>query len=105
MAVGGRAPRCRSSIRPPRWDLKLGARSGDNDDLVLKPGNRNCKEWICVRGHRIRLQGRMCVDAHDNLYVPDSEDEEPGMELVACGVEVADSRAATVAADGVRRRD
>jgi hypothetical protein len=47
----------------------------------------------------------MCVDAHDNLYVPDSEDEEPGMELVACGVEVADSRAATVAADGVRRRD
>ncbi|CAN6253224.1 unnamed protein product [Urochloa humidicola] len=102
MAGGGRVPRPRISwVRRHRRASKLGGRGGHKGDLVLKTGNRSCGEWICVRGHRIRLEGRMRVDTNGNVYVPDSEDEEPGMEVEAGDVEVADLEGTAVAGDGV----
>ncbi|CAN6191805.1 unnamed protein product [Urochloa humidicola] len=91
MAAGGMGPRRRGWIRMRRGGSKLGGHSGGNADLVVKPGNRNsCGEWVYVRGHRIRLQGRMRVDANGEVYVPDSEDEEPDMEKEVGGVKVSD---------------
>ncbi|CAO2205214.1 unnamed protein product [Urochloa humidicola] len=99
MAAGRTCPRRRGWIRRRRGGSKLGGRGGGNDDLVLKPGSHSSSvEWIYVRGYRIRLQGRMRVDANGDVYVPDSEDEEPDMEVEAGGV--ADLRGANAAADG-----
>ncbi|CAN6208745.1 unnamed protein product [Urochloa humidicola] len=101
MAGDGRVPRRRISwVRRHRRASKLSGCGGLNGDLVLKPGNRSCGEWVCVRGHRIRLQGRMRVDTNGNVYVPDSEDEEPGMEVEVGGVKVADLEGAAVVGDG-----
>ncbi|CAN6356223.1 unnamed protein product [Urochloa humidicola] len=81
MAAGGTCPRCRDWIRGRHRGSKLGGYGGGNEDLVRKSGNRSSSgEWIYVRGHRIRLQGRMLVDANGDVYVPDFEDEEPHIE-------------------------
>ncbi|CAN6345529.1 unnamed protein product [Urochloa humidicola] len=82
MAAGGTCPWRRGRIRQRRGGSKLGSRSEGNDEFVLKPGDHSsCGEWISVHGHRIRLEGRMRVDANGDMYVPDSEDEEPGMKV------------------------
>jgi hypothetical protein len=72
-----------------------------NRDVLIKPDNRDCGEWICVRGHRIRRRGRMRVDANNDVYITDSEDEEDGMEIEACSVNVADLGGASVAPNGI----
>ncbi|CAL4988087.1 unnamed protein product [Urochloa decumbens] len=106
MAAGRTCLRRRGRIRRRCGGSKLGGRSGGNDDLVLKPSDHgdhsSCGEWISVRGHRIRLQGRMRVDANGHVYVPDSEDEEPGMEVEAGAVEVADLGGLNAAADAMQ---
>ncbi|CAO2046084.1 unnamed protein product [Urochloa humidicola] len=103
MAAGGTCPRRRGRIRRRRGGSKLGIRGGGNDEFALKLGDHSsCGEWISVRGHRIRLEGRMCVDANDDVYVPDSEDEEPGMKVEVNGVKVAGSGGANAAADAMQ---
>ncbi|CAN6200254.1 unnamed protein product [Urochloa humidicola] len=103
MAAGGTCPRRRGWIRQRRGGSKLGGHGGGNKDLILKPSNRNnCGEWIYVRGHRIKLQGRMRVDANGEVYVPDSEDEEPSMEEEVGGVEVSDLGGANATMDGMQ---
>ncbi|CAL5011577.1 unnamed protein product [Urochloa decumbens] len=103
MAAGGTCPRRRGWICRRRGGSKLGGHGGGNDDLVLKPGSRSrCGEWIYVHGHRIRRQGRMRVDANGDVYVPDSEDEEPDIEEEVGKVEVADLGGANAAADGMQ---
>ncbi|CAN6209970.1 unnamed protein product [Urochloa humidicola] len=101
MAGGSRRPRRCSWIRRRRRGSKLGGSSGGNDNIAMNPGSRSCEEWIWVRGHRIRRQGRMRVDSNGNLFVPDSEDEELGMETKASGADVADLRVALVAPDAI----
>ncbi|CAN6330038.1 unnamed protein product, partial [Urochloa humidicola] len=103
MAAGGTCPRRRGRIRRRRGGSKLGSRGGGNDEFVLKLGDHSsCGEWISVRGHRIRLEGRMRVDANGDVYVPDSEDEEPGMKVEVNGVKVAGSGGANAAADAMQ---
>ncbi|CAN6338282.1 unnamed protein product [Urochloa humidicola] len=102
MAGGDRIPRRGISwVHRHRRSSKQGARDRENGDLVLKPGKQSCGEWICVHGQRIKLQGRMRVDNNGNVYVPDSEDEEPGMGVEAGSVEAADSGGAAVTGDGI----
>lgn len=69
---------------------KLSIDDGGMDDILVKPDNRDCGEWICVRGHRIRRTGRMRVDANGDVYIPDSEDEEADMKMEGGGVDLAD---------------
>lgn len=90
MAGGGRCPRRRSWIRRLRRDSKLGGRGEGAGAIIVKPGNRSSGEWICVRGHRIRLRGRMRVAADGDVYVPDSEDEESGVEVETDGEGLVD---------------
>ena len=73
-------------------------------DSEIKPSSADSAKdaWICVRGHRITLVGRMRVDANGDVYVPDSEDEESGMVVDAGGVEMADFGAGSGAADGAQ---
>ncbi|KAF8779349.1 hypothetical protein HU200_002614 [Digitaria exilis] len=90
MASGGRCRRRRSWIhRHRRGGSKLEGRGGGNDDAPNKLGSCSSGEWISVRGHRIKLRGRMRVDGNGDIYIPDSEDEEPTVEVEAGDVEVA----------------
>jgi hypothetical protein len=84
MAAGARCRRRRSwisSIRRRGVGAKLSIDDGGMDDILVKRNNRDCGEWICVRGHRIRRTGRMRVDANGDVYIPDSEDEEGDMKM------------------------
>lgn len=103
MAGGGRCPRHRNRILRRRGGSKLGGRGGGSDDPVLTPSCHNrWGEWICVRGHRITLQGRMRVGANGDVYVPDSEEEDSSMEVEVGGADVADSGGAMAAVDGMQ---
>jgi hypothetical protein len=42
---------------------KLSIDGGAMDDILVKPDNHDCGEWVCVSGHRIRRTGRMRMDA------------------------------------------
>ncbi|RCV39020.1 hypothetical protein SETIT_8G189200v2 [Setaria italica] len=105
MAGGGRGPRRRNWICRCCGGSKLGGRARGNDDIVVKLGSRNRGEWICVRGHPVRWVGCMCVDANGDVYIPDSEDEESGMEMEWGAKEVADLGAASVTTGGVQMAD
>lgn len=63
---------------------------------------RRCDEGICVRGHRIRLLGRMRVDANGDVYAPDSDEEKSGMEVKASGLEMVDLGGASGPANGIQ---
>ncbi|KAF8696801.1 hypothetical protein HU200_036438 [Digitaria exilis] len=106
MASGGRCRRRRSWIRRHRrGGSKLEGCGGGNDDAPNKLGSCSSGEWISVRGHRIKLRGRMRVDGNGDIYIPDSEDEEPAVEVEAGDVEVANLGGALVAANGLQIGD
>nr|CAB3451430.1 unnamed protein product [Digitaria exilis] len=104
MAGRGRCRRRRSWIQQRCQGSKLGGRGEGAGDILVKPNNHRYGEWICVRGHRIRLRGRMRVDADGDVYVPDSEDEEVdlGGISVAANGDHMDVAAEEGAADGVK---
>jgi hypothetical protein len=86
---------------PASWTSKLDGRGGrkENNNITKKPYIHIYGEWICVRGHRIRRSGRMRVDDKGDVYVPDSEDEESGMKVDPCVLQVDDLGSALATAD------
>lgn len=86
LKAGGRGIRDRSG----GGSLGQVVKAGSPDSKVDKPNSDDSPRdgWIYVRGHRIEKAG-LHIDPDGNVYVPDSEDEESGMEYQACGQHVS----------------
>ncbi|KAF8671844.1 hypothetical protein HU200_049841 [Digitaria exilis] len=92
-SFGARTPRFhgwRGWIHPLRRVSKLGGRGEGADNIIVKPGSRNSEE----------LRGRMRVDTDGDVYVPDSEDEESGLQVETVGEGLVDFGGISAAKNG-----